>query len=359
MSAAAPDLSAVRLPYPLCEQGRPASPLRSPLRYQSMRPSELPHGFEPPTEASSPWKQARDRVKALTPKRVVQQVAAITPKATVNPIVHLATALLAALAGCVNAIGIGMFATTIGNVTGLVTKLAVDVIDSVSEFAVVMQFVSFFLGSVLSGMLISSRKVGMGTELYGIVLLLVSALLFAGWATAAWAAPGIAQCLLAASMALQNGMLTKHAHAVVRTTHMTGITTDIGVIIGHQIGRWLHDLALRKKMVQPDSPEKRKAIRNDRLKEWTQLKLLSLLLISFFGGGLVGFAMFRAAGANALLLPAFTEAAMGVGYFTYRTLLRPRWKRLVVARNAKAAHTASGGSTGYPAEPAQLMDDKA
>ena len=45
-------------------------------------------------------------------------------------------------------------------------------------------------------------------------------------------------------MGLQNGMLTKHAHAVVRTTHMTGLTTDIGVLLGHQLSRQAHRLAL-------------------------------------------------------------------------------------------------------------------
>merc|ERR1719265_2168184 len=195
------------------------------------------------------------------------QVKIMTAKEAISPIVHVCTALLALLAGCVNAIGVGLFATTIGNVTGLVTNLAIDVVDNVSEVAVVMQFVSFFLGSLLSGILISIRKVGIGTELYGIVLMLVSALIFAGWANAASPTAGLPQCLLAAAMALQNGMLTKHAHAVVRTTHMTGITTDIGVIIGHEIGRWMHELAGRRRMVEPDSPQKRIAIQNDRLRE--------------------------------------------------------------------------------------------
>ena len=134
------------------------------------------------------------------------------------------------------------------------TKIAVDVADNTSELAVVLRFFSFFLGSLLSGILISSRKIGMGTELYGIVLMLVSALIFAGWLTATSSPAGVAPCLLALSMGLQNGMLTKHAHAVVRTTHMTGIATDIGVIIGHQLGRWLHVLALQRQLVDGRAP---------------------------------------------------------------------------------------------------------
>ena len=44
--------------------------------------------------------------------------------------------------------------------------------------------------------------------------------------------------------------------------------------------------------------------------EWTQLKLLTLLLVAFFSGSLAGFGMFRAVGADALLLPAIAEGAM-------------------------------------------------
>ena len=55
--------------------------------------------------------------------------------------------------------------------------------------------------------------------------------------------------------------------------------------------------------------------------------LTGLLLVSFFCGGIGGYAMLRAHGASALLVPAFTEAAMGFGYFVYRTYLRPAWKR--------------------------------
>ena len=128
---------------------------------------------------------------------------------TVSPIVHAATAVLAFFAGFINAVGVGCLAKTIGNVTGLVTNLAVGAVDRANRTILALQFFSFGLGSVLSGVLISSRKVGIGTELYGIVLLLVSALIFAGWANAL--SPDVLPSLLAIAMGLQNGMLTKHA----------------------------------------------------------------------------------------------------------------------------------------------------
>ena len=77
-------------------------------------------------------------------------------------------------------------------------------------------------------------------------------------------------------MGLQNGMLTKHAHAVVRTTHMTGLTTDIGVLLGHQLSRQAHRLALVLRRTS-DSEERLAATRKVAADEWTQLKLLGAL----------------------------------------------------------------------------------
>ena len=264
----------------------------------------------------------------------------VAGKKAVNPVVHLATSMLAFLAGCVNAIGVAMFAVSIGNVTGLVTNIAIDLIDDDPIAAVVpLQYFSFLLGSVVSGVLISSRKVGWGTELYGIVLMLVSALIFVGWRTAT-TSENVAICVLALSMGLQNGMLTKHAHAVVRTTHMTGTTTDIGVIIGHQLGRRLHDLAMREHLFSREGSQhvQREITLRRRRSEWGQMRLLSLLLVSFFCGSLTGFSLYRAWGADALLLPAIAEAAMGSSYFLYFHALKlcPRRHRQLRAPPARS-----------------------
>ena len=69
------------------------------------------------------------------------------------------------MAGFVNVIGLGLFSKTIGNVTGLVTKLGADLADGMTEGFLVAQFCSFLLGSILCGILISSRRAGVGTEL--------------------------------------------------------------------------------------------------------------------------------------------------------------------------------------------------
>ena len=127
-----------------------------------------------------------------------------------SPIVHISTAFLAFYAGFINAVGVGLVAKTIGNVTGLTTKIAADLVDGKTEYLLIVQFCSFAFGSILCGVLISSRRVGIGTELYGIVLMLVSVLVFAAWFEVGRNTDATL-CLLASAMGLQNGMLTKHA----------------------------------------------------------------------------------------------------------------------------------------------------
>jgi len=83
--------------------------------------------------------------------------------------------------------------------------------------------------------------------------------------------------LLAFIMGMHNSVVTTISAAEVRTTHMTGIVTDIGL----ELGRLLY--------FNRDRSRKMKEILANRNK----LKLHSLILVSFFGGGLVGALSFR------------------------------------------------------------------
>ena len=59
----------------------------------------------------------------------------------------------------------------------------------------------------------SSRRAGIGTELYGIVLMLVSGLIFAGWASSTpeyVGDDGLAPCILAGDFNFQPGSSPYH-----------------------------------------------------------------------------------------------------------------------------------------------------
>jgi uncharacterized membrane protein YoaK (UPF0700 family) len=152
-----------------------------------------------------------DRTPAAAPPKMHRTPSySRLPAVKVSPIVHIGTATLAFYAGFINAVGLALAGKTIGNITGLTTKIAVDLAESTVEYLFVVQLSCFAMGSVLSGVLISSRRVGIGTELYGIVLMLVSSLIFGSWFEADKNIDAMV-CFLASAMGLQNGMLTKHA----------------------------------------------------------------------------------------------------------------------------------------------------
>ena len=72
-------------------------------------------------------------------------------------------------------------------------------------------------------------------------------------------------------MGLQNAIVTKLSNAVIRTTHMTGIVTDLGIELGKLVYWNRH----------PDAPA---PVRADR----TRLKVLTSLLAGFVLGGITG-----------------------------------------------------------------------
>ncbi len=84
--------------------------------------------------------------------------------------------------------------------------------------------------------------------------------------------------LLCFIMGLQNALVTKISNAVVRTTHMTGVITDLGI----EIGRLLY-------WNRRSSPAETHFVKADR----SRLKLHAALLCCFAGGGLAGALSFQ------------------------------------------------------------------
>ncbi|EMI7333048.1 DUF1275 domain-containing protein, partial [Vibrio parahaemolyticus] len=99
------------------------------------------------------------------------------------------------------------------------------------------------------------------------------------------------QYLASAACGLQNAMITTFSGAVVRTTHMTGIITDLGIMIGESLrGRQF---------------DRRKA------------KLFLFIFFGFLLGGSVGAALFMAYGLYALVFPAILAFGIALIYWAY------------------------------------------
>ena len=84
--------------------------------------------------------------------------------------------------------------------------------------------------------------------------------------------------LLCFIMGLQNAVITKISHAEIRTTHVTGLLTDLGIEIGKLL--YINGPAFSQKVVANRS----------------KLRIHALLVVSFLGGALLGAFGFKAYG---------------------------------------------------------------
>ncbi|KAI9365965.1 hypothetical protein DFJ73DRAFT_806450 [Zopfochytrium polystomum] len=201
-------------------------------------------------------------------------------------------AILAANAGFINVVTLaGAFSVTVSHVTGNVSRIAMGVtqFDLTTLSTVTSILFSFMFGSFIAGYLVGDHKFQLG-KAYGYGLLLESAMLFLSFLTlkrdlilGEWCA--------AFACGLQNALATSYSGMVVRTTHMTGIATDIGNILGQ-------------------------ACRIDSHAELWRLRVHVPILIGFIFGGMLGQWSYLGMKENALLLPTFFIGGVGCAYLS-------------------------------------------
>ena len=200
---------------------------------------------------------------------------------------------LAAVGGCINAVALlSAHSHAISHLSGTVTSLGIELAEQHYALArhAALIIVFFFLGSVLSGVIIRQSTLKAGRR-YGVALMFEAALLF----IAAYLLRHDSEAgLYVAAMAcgLQNGMATNYSGAVIRTTHMTGIVTDLGLAIG---------LTARGVAV-----------------DWRRMRLYLVLLVGFLSGGALGTIGYLDCGTDTLLFPATLAGLTGVGYTAWR-----------------------------------------
>ncbi|MEF1282305.1 YoaK family protein, partial [Vibrio fortis] len=99
------------------------------------------------------------------------------------------------------------------------------------------------------------------------------------------------QYFASAACGLQNAMITTYSGAIIRTTHMSGIITDLGIMIGARL----------------------KGTPFDRRKA----KLLLFIVVGFLSGGLVGACLFQKFEITALAFPASFAFVIAFVYWLY------------------------------------------
>ena len=180
--------------------------------------------------------------------------------------------VLSFVAGIVNVVGFLAFNQLTTNVTGHFALF----INDVAEFKFwkgtiyFLYIFSFLFGSFCSSFLIEKFRENKQLNVYVIPTLIECFILISVGISSNFLMilyPNIVICLLLFAMGLQNSFVTKISNAVVRTTHLTGLFTDLGI-----------DLSM---LLFP----KYDAI---RVKLKANIKLRIYIILFFFAGGLSG-----------------------------------------------------------------------
>lgn len=231
-------------------------------------------------------------------------------------------AYLACIAGWVNSGGFLLVGTFTSHVTGSVGRMSTDLArgDAKAALFALLLVLSFFVGAFVASLLIEGSSERM-PQAYGLALCLQGSLLglfvcLAGFTHATDARVLDAQgALLCAAMGMQNSLVTRLSGAVVRTTHLTGIVTDLGI----EAARWyrwhrasLGLPALLKGRAAPDKPVSRQSL------------LLLTIALWFSLGALLGGLLTLRAGRWAMVLPAAATLAAGLYAFRQRGSLSTR-----------------------------------
>ena len=144
--------------------------------------------------------------------------------------------MLACIAGMVNVVGLlGFEHQAITHLTGNTSMLAAALARgdraAIRHFAAIIG--AFVAGTIASGFLIQDSTLQLGRR-YGVALVLESLLLFAAVPLLdAHSAYGM--YVAACACGLQNAMISAYSGAVVRTTHLSGMFTDLGIALGHAL----------------------------------------------------------------------------------------------------------------------------
>jgi uncharacterized membrane protein YoaK (UPF0700 family) len=205
--------------------------------------------------------------------------------------------ILAFIAGIINVVGLlGFSHQTVSHLTGNTSMLAAAI--ATCDFSAALRFGlvigSFLLGTVLSGFIIQDTALKLGHR-YGATMLLESFFLCLAVPLLKHDSMDGMYCL-ACACGLQNAMVSTYSGTVVRTTHVSGMFTDLGIFLGHA----LRGLPIDHK----------------------RMRMCFLVISAFLCGGVAGAALYRSIGYSSLLIPAGLTAFASLAYETYQLMKR-------------------------------------
>lgn len=195
--------------------------------------------------------------------------------------------MLSFVAGMVNINGVLSIDTLTTNVTGHFAFFAEEFVEA--RYSLALTFVLFtlffLLGAFLCSLMVELVLRAWPTISHTAPMLLEMTILvvvaFSGEGLPV--SPTVIACALLFSMGLQNALVTKISKATVRTTHLTGLFTDLGI-------------ELSQMFFHRSLGEKRKLTRS--------IHLRVTIILFFFLGGVIGGFLYHRFALKALLFAA-------------------------------------------------------
>ena len=204
--------------------------------------------------------------------------------------VQFAAFLLAMNAGMINVLSlITVLHQSISHMTGNVSMLAMDLVDWKVHNIIYLVFVivCFVLGSFYSGFILGNSQFQLGRR-YGIPLSLVALFIFISWLLLPYF-PRYGLLWACAAMGIQNAMVSHYKGTIIRTTHLSGVLTDLGLALGY----FFRGLVVEKR----------------------RITLHLLILFGFILGGIIASIVHPYLQLNSFLIPAGLSLILSLTYW--------------------------------------------
>ena len=214
--------------------------------------------------------------------------------------------MLSFVAGIVNINGVLAAQTLTTNVTGHFAFFTADFVQHRYQHALmfILYILFFLLGAFVCSILLEmflrvrpafSHAVPMFIEMTLLITVAFNFFLMNDYVIA---------CVLLFAMGLQNALVTRISKSTVRTTHLTGLFTDLGIELSQLFFYKL--------------PEESKKLRRS-------IYLRIVIILFFFFGGVLGGFLYLDIGLKALLLAAVTLViALSFDFVRFSLLYYPR-----------------------------------
>jgi uncharacterized membrane protein YoaK (UPF0700 family) len=212
-------------------------------------------------------------------------------------------------AGMVNSIAfLGFSHQAVTHLTGTTTHASIALINSDWNALknLGMLIFSFLFGAILCGVIVKDGVLRFGKR-YGFALIVESCLLFFAMRSFAIGSR-YGEFFASGACGLQNAMVSTYSGAIIRTTHVTGIVTDLGMLIG----QWIRGVKLDK----------------------ARIRLYILLLLGFFIGSGIGAYLYVFFSYYALAVPTAITGFSGLSYLSIKFINKVKLGRIHLFQNA-------------------------